>query len=371
MLYKLACLTLAANYNYGNAITMTPQLSSHIVPSSTANKAEQAVLFNTCRTSTVLRALLLVIAYILTVSLFAVRGHSEIDTWIIYAGTALACAVPATLLWLMLSCILKNKIKKYNSTKQWWWGVLLGALCGAFAASLLASVRDIQYTQWLACILSGSLLAAQMVSILMLRTQLQAPTNVQAQLAELQARIRPHFLFNSLNSAIALISTNPQRAELMLENLGDIFRHMLQDVRTSSSLGTELELAQRYLDVESVRFGKRLRVNWNIDSAANIASMPTLFLQPLLENAIKHGVEPSPEGADITVRTMLRGNIVCIIISNTTPANKGKKGNNMALANVRKRLELLYDIELRFSAKEHDGMFHVRIEVPMQIAEKN
>lgn len=318
-----------------------------------------------------LRALLLVVGCILTASLFFVREHHSTHVWVMYAGIALACAIPATLLWIILCCVLKNWLKKHSSTKQWWLGVLLGVLCGAFAASLLASVRGIQHTHWLACMLAGGLLAAQMVSILMLRTQLQTPTNVQAQLAELQARIRPHFLFNSLNSAIALVSTEPQRAEAMLENLGDIFRHMLQDVRRSSTLGAELALARRYLAVESVRFGKRLRIDWNLDPAANLASMPTLFLQPLLENAIHHGVEPSPEGADITVRTTLRGNIVRIIVSNTIPAGTGKKGNNMALSNVRKRLELLHDIELRFSAKAHDGMYHVRIEVPMQIAEES
>lgn len=330
----------------------------------------QSVQFDTCRASTMLRALLLVIASVLTASLFFVQKHHGMNAWLIYAGTALACALPATLLWLILGCVLKKWLQQHSNIKQWWLGVLLGILCGAFAASVLTSVRNVPNIHWLACMLAGGLLAAQMVSILMLRTQLQTPANVQAQLSELQARIRPHFLFNSLNSAIALVSTDPQRAEAMLENLGDIFRHMLKDVRRNSTLGAELELAQRYLEVESVRFGKRLRVQWDIDPAANLASMPTLFLQPLLENTIRHGVEPSTDGADITVRTALRGNIVRVIVSNTIPAGSGTKGNNMALANVRKRLELLHDIELRFSAKAHDGMFHVRIEVPMQMAQE-
>lgn len=351
---------------------MTPRSpSSPIVSSAAGNTQQHTAQFDTCRAATMLRALLLVIAPILTASLFFIKEHNRINTWLIYAGTALACALPATLLWLILGCILKNWLKKHNSSKQWWLGVLLGVLCGAFAASLLTTIRSIDFIHWFACMCAGGLLAAQMVSLLMLRTQLQAPSNVQAQLTELQARIRPHFLFNSLNSAIALVATEPQRAENMLENLSDIFRHMLQDVRRSSTLGAELELAQRYLAIESVRFGKRLRVQWDIDPAANLASMPTLFLQPLLENTIRHGVEPCAEGADITVRTALRGNIVRIIVSNTIPAGTGEKGNNMALLNVRKRLELIHDMELRFSAKAHDGMFHVRIEVPMQVAEED
>lgn len=350
---------------------ITPPPSSSPIVSASAANTPPLVQFDTCRAATVLRALLLVIASILTASLFFVGTHNRADAWLIYAGTALACALPATLLWLILACILKNWLKQRSSAKQWLLGTLLGVFCGIFAASLLASIRGIQNAHWLACMLAGGLLAAQMTSILMLRTQLQTPNNIQAQLAELQARIRPHFFFNSLNSAIALVSTEPQRAETMLENLGDIFRHMLQDVRRNSTLGAELALAQRYLDVEAVRFGKRLRIEWNLDPAADLASMPTLFLQPLLENAIRHGVEPSPDGADITVRTSLRGNIVRVIVSNTIPAGTGKTGNNMALANVRKRLELLYDIELRFSAKKADDTFYVRIEVPMQIAEES
>ena len=176
-------------------------------------------------------------------------------------------------------------------------------------------------------------------------------------------------MFNALNSAIALVRTDPARAEAVLENLSDVFRQMLQDVRHTSTLGTELELAQRYLEVEAVRFGERLRVQWDLDPAASLASMPALILQPLLENAIRHGVEPCPQGADVCIRTMLSGNIVRVLVSNTMPGGPGKPGNNMALENVRRRLQLLHDMELRFSAKMIDDRFVVRIEVPMRIQE--
>ncbi len=328
-----------------------------------------ALVFDACRVGVVLRAVMLVVLSVLAAGFFFSPGHHNRDDWFMYFGTAIGCALPATLLWLMLACVGKRWLARQTRNRQWWLGIALGVGCGAFAAGILATIRDAATVPWAGCMLAGGLFAAQVVSMLMLRSQLQAPGNVQAQLAELQARIRPHFLFNALNSAIALVRTDPHRAELVLENLSDVFRQMLQDVRHSSTLGQELELARRYLAVEEVRFGERLRLQWELDPAANLASMPALILQPLLENAIRHGVEPSPHGADIAVRTMLRGNVVRIIVSNTMPAGPGKPGNGLALENVRRRLHLLHDVELRFSAKAADGRFNVRIEVPMRLPE--
>ncbi|MDO5654258.1 MAG: histidine kinase, partial [Brachymonas sp.] len=287
--------------------------------------------------------------------------------WLMHIGTGLACALPATLMWLMVVCTAKRWLARQLHDRQWGLGVAIGVACGRFSASLLASIRETHWSLWLGCALAGGLFAALLVSMLMLRGQLQAPGDVGAQLAELQARIRPHFLFNALNSAIALVRTEPARAERVLENLSDVFRQMLQDVRHASTLGQELELARRYLEVEQVRFGDRLRLQWEADPAANLAAMPALILQPLLENAIRHGVEPSPQGADVLVRTQMRGNVVRIVVSNTSPAGPGKPGNGMALDNVRRRLQLLHDLELRFSTKQEDDRFTVRIEVPMRL----
>ena len=110
-------------------------------------------------------------------------------------------------------------------------------------------------------------------------------------------------------------------------------------------------------------------MRWDIDPAASLASMPTLILQPLLENAIRHGVEPSQQGADVLIRTMMRGNEVRVIVSNTFPGGTGKPGNGMALENVRRRLFLLHDMGLGFSAKVVGDRFLVRIAVPMQVQE--
>ena len=338
--------------------------------SSTTATPQAAAGRGACHAGAVLLVVMLLLLVLLTAGFFAAPPQRGQAQWLMFIGTALACTLPACLLWLLLVCASGRWLLRQSRARQWWLCIALGAACGALAASLLASVSvDTAAVPWLGCILAGALFAAQITTISMLRGLLQAPANVQAQLAELQARIRPHFLFNALNSAIALIRTDPARAEAVLENLSDVFRHMLQDVRHSSTLGQELDLARRYLAVEEVRFGQRLRLQWDTDPAANLASMPALILQPLLENAIRHGVEPSVQGADILVRTMLRGNMVRVIVSNTVPAGTGKPGNGLALENVRRRLQLLHDVELHFSARPNDDRFVVRIEVPMRLPE--
>ena len=343
--------------------------SSRIVASGGAKVVPMS--FDMCNAGVVLRAVLLVVVSVLTTSLFVPIEYAGWKGWAMHAGLGLACAQPGALLWLMLVCVTKQWLARQSRLAQWLWCIALGMGCGLFSGALLASVRDVPWNVWAGCVLAGGLLAAVLVSLLMLRWQLQAPGNVQAQLAELQARIRPHFLFNALNSAIALVRTDPARAEAVLENLGDLFRQMLQDVRHASTLGDELELAKRYLEIEEVRFGDRLRVRWETDPAASLASMPTLILQPLLENAIRHGVEPSPNGADVLIRTAMRGNMVRVLVSNTFPGGVGKRGNGMALENVRRRLHLLHDMELHFSAKVVDGRFVVRMDVPMQVQESS
>jgi two-component system sensor histidine kinase AlgZ len=202
------------------------------------------------------------------------------------------------------------------------------------------------------------------VAALVLRAKGRMPADTTARLAELQARIRPHFLFNSLNSAIALVREDPARAEALLEDLAELFRHALWEQGDSATLAEEVLVARRYLAIEQVRFGERLRVEWAIDPRAGSARVPALFLQPLVENAVKHGVEPSPTGADVKVTTQRRGSVVVITVTNTVPAGQGKPGNGVAQDNVRDRLRLLHDVQGQFQTALIDGMYQVRMEVP-------
>jgi two-component system sensor histidine kinase AlgZ len=217
---------------------------------------------------------------------------------------------------------------------------------------------------WVASASAGALLSAVLVAALVLRSKGQMPAETTARLTELQARIRPHFLFNSLNSAIALVREDPARAESLLEDLSELFRHVLVSQNESATLAEEILVARRYLAIEQVRFGERLQVEWSLDPRAGSARVPALFLQPLVENAVKHGVEPSPTGAEVKVTTQRRGSVVVIKVTNTVPAGQGKPGNGLAQDNVRDRLRLLHDVQAQFQTALIDGRYQVRMEVP-------
>ncbi|MEO7548380.1 MAG: histidine kinase, partial [Ramlibacter sp.] len=207
-------------------------------------------------------------------------------------------------------------------------------------------------------------LSAALVAALVLRAKGRTPAATAARLSELQARIRPHFLFNTLNSAIALVREDPARAENILEDLSDLFRHALEDQGDAVTLAEEVLLARRYLDIEQVRFGERLRVEWVLDERAGKARVPPLLLQPLVENAVKHGVEPSASGADVKVTTELRGSTVVIKVTNTVPSGQGERGHGVAQDNVRDRLRLLHDVQGQFKTALKDGVYQVRMVVP-------
>jgi two-component system sensor histidine kinase AlgZ len=242
--------------------------------------------------------------------------------------------------------------------------VLLGAAVGLVGCGLVNVMGFASQPPWIASAFTGALLAAALVAALVLRAKARTPADTAARLSQLQSRIRPHFLFNTLNSAIALVRADPAKAESILEDLSDLFRHALVDASEPVTVADEIDLARRYLDIEQVRFGDRLQVEWAIDPDAAGARVPPLLLQPLVENAVKHGVEPSETGAQIKVSTQRRGGNVVIKVTNTVPAGQGAPGSGVAQANVRERLVLLHDVQCQFQAVLKDGVYQVRMEVP-------
>ena len=159
----------------------------------------------------------------------------------------------------------------------------------------------------------------------------------------------------------------PARAESLLEDLSDLFRHALAEQSDAVTLAQEIELAERYLAIEQVRFGNRLKVEWDLDDGVDHALLPPLLLQPLVENAVKHGVEPDPQGGRLRIRTYQRGSMACIDIDNTVPSGPTapSAGHGIALANVRDRLRLLHDVHGRFDASPQGKCYRVHIELPM------
>src|SRR5881392_2079434 len=149
-----------------------------------------------------------------------------------------------------------------------------------------------------------------------LRNRAFSPAISEARLQALQARIRPHFLFNTLNAVLSLIRKDPKRAEGALEDLAELFRTVLRDARDMTTLEQELRLCEQYLSIEKIRLGERLRITWELDAAPSDALLPPLVLQPLLENAVYHGVEPATGAADVLVRIERRGDRVRALIEN-------------------------------------------------------
>ena len=169
--------------------------------------------------------------------------------------------------------------------------------------------------------------------------EMQATARVHA----LQARIRPHFLFNSMNTIASLTRSNPAAAEQAVQDLADLFRANLSDKRDTITLAEEYEVARTYQRIEELRLGPRLHVEWKMDSLPAKALVPGLMLQPLLENAIYHGIEPQPGGGTVTVTGELSGNLITIVVRNPVGDYESEReGNRLALANIRERLGLLY-----------------------------
>jgi two-component system sensor histidine kinase AlgZ len=200
-----------------------------------------------------------------------------------------------------------------------------------------------------------------------LQQRAYSPAIAEARLQALQARIRPHFLFNSINAVLSLIRSQPKTAESALEDMADLFRVLMAENRELVPLEKEIALCKQYLSIEHLRMEDRLRLNWQIDNMPPDASIPPLVLQPLLENAVYHGIEPIPEGGEITVFIEKVRDELLIKISN--PCNKKiieHNGNKMALKNIKERLALHFDLEASIRHKTMNNQYTVTIRIPYE-----
>ena len=271
------------------------------------------------------------------------------------------------------------------------WPILTepGALCGArrglhaigYWPSILAVGVFELLVSWLAAKALGSVLPisgslVQMAFLVLfitgctilyfdLRSRALAPAISEARIQALQARIRPHFLYNSINAVLSLMRSEPRRAERALEDLADLFRVLMADNRTLAPIGEEIELARQYLAIEKLRLGDRLSVSWRIDGVPRDALVPPLMLQPLVENAVYHGVEPAAGGGEVAIEAGLSGGQIVIVLTNPFPGEgMHPAGNKMALANIRERLQLHFDAEASMKSEVADGTYKVTIRMP-------
>jgi two-component system sensor histidine kinase AlgZ len=338
------------------------------VPPPDAARVSDGAAFDVCHGALALRALLAVNSVVLLGTLVA---SSTFTVAVAAIGPALAISLPATLLWLGLICALRRVIITLSPPRRIAALAALGAVL-AWAASwpLLAIglIEPAPLRDW-SLPLAGAAMAWPLALWLQSREKARTPADERARLAELQSRIRPHFLFNTLNTAISLVQSDPARAEGVLEDLAELFRVALANHGSGGTvtLASEIDLAQRYVAIENLRFGERLDVRWELDPAASAARLPPLALQPLLENAVRHGIEPAEDGGTIRVRTRAALGRAEILIDNSLPGSSARAnpGHGVALANVRERLRLLHDLDAHFEAGRRGDAWRVRIVVPI------
>ncbi len=333
----------------------------------------RTAVFDPCHPALALRVVLLVQAVLAVVAL---AGAADAAHWWQRQSVMAFAGVATALPWLVASCALRRQRARAAALPRAALDALLGAVAALLPWAGLVAVDLVAGGAWqgVAVAAGGALGAWLLAAWLSLRERAAQPADTGARLAELQSRIRPHFLFNTLNTAVALVRADPERAEQVLEDLAELFRAALAEPAGmpggSVTLADELDLVRRYLDIEAVRFGPRLVVHWDLDARAGSARVPPLLLQPLAENAIRHGVEPAPAGGELWLRTRRRLGEVEVSVVNTVGSHVGIPGQGMALANVRERLRLLHDVAAQFEAgprpPEADGRarFEARIMLP-------
>lgn len=278
-----------------------------------------------------------------------------------------AVVQPVLLASLLLLCLARRLLGRlpYRRGIVAVVGVVLGLATAAyfFGRQFGGEVGPLPRYWLLALFVTGTVLG-----YFDLRSRALSPALSEARLQALQARIRPHFLFNTINAVLSLIRSDPKRAEHALMDLAELFRVLMADNRRLTPLAQEVELCRQYLDLEQLRLGDRLRVAWHTDKMPAEALVPPLVLQPLLENAVYHGIEPSADPGEITINLYRNRNQVHLVLRNPYRSDGGHHGGNkMALANIRERLALHFDAEASLQTLVREGFYQVHIVLPYVI----
>ncbi len=273
---------------------------------------------------------------------------------------------PALLLTLVTLCLSGRALKKFSYQA----GLAASFfICLSIPSLLWVSTRDIfgdmpEISLPGVLVFSGAL-SALLLGYFHLRSKALSPAITEARLEALQARIRPHFLFNSLNAVLSLVRSDPRRAEQALEDLSDLFRALMSDTRQLAPLQEEIALTRAYLGLEQLRLGDRLKVVWYIEKMPADALIPPLVIQPLVENAVYHGIEPHPQGGEVSLNIYRSQEMVHIVIRNPY-AGEGDHhaGNKIALANIRERLSLHFDLDATLKSELLGAVYQVHITLP-------
>ncbi len=285
---------------------------------------------------------------------------------------ALACA--------MMVCISRAWLTRLSIRDAWlacWVVAVLTTIAVSYGSAVVGTVLGFGPGKAnLPVFMLKSTLAVGLVFMAMLRYlyvralwQAELLEQADARVQALQARIRPHFLFNSLNTIASLIADEPENAERATEDLAELFRGSMRRADTEIRLAEELSLGRRFLDMEQRRLGDRLEVSWAVDELPGEARVLPLILQPLLENAVTHGIQTREEGGKVKVYGRGVSDSIVITISNPLPANNNdssisNSSHGMALNNIRKRLELAFGERASLITSQDEEHFYSVLTLP-------
>ena len=253
---------------------------------------------------------------------------------------------PTLLLSLITLCLLKKPLHRLSYPLGV--GAVLGIALGSVTAVYQLIVSRIFLVEGLGQLNRYGLLtllaSGLLLSYFNMRSRILSPAIGEARLQALQARIRPHFLFNSINAVMSLVRSEPQRAERALQDMADLFRVLMRENRELVRLEDEVNLCWQYLELETLRLGDRLKIAWHIDKMPKDAMVPPLILQPILENAVYHGIEPASGAGEISVNIFHSRDQVQLVIKNPyLQEGSHHAGNKMAMQNIRERLSVKAD----------------------------
>ena len=320
------------------------------------------------RLGVIARVLVLVNLALLLATLFAAQGVSQLLPVLLGMAAVVEPVLIACLAALFLSDTWLSSLRYEQGV------VAVCLLVAALTAVVYLGSEFLlgkpHFFGLLRAVLFGMLAAIVLAEYFRLRNRSLSPAFAEARLQALQARIRPHFLFNSLNAVLSLIRSDPRRAEVAIEDLADMFRTLMADNRKLVALSDEIRLVREYLNIEELRLGGRLVVRWLIEGAPKHAQVPPLFLQPLVENAVYHGVEPGrgPGTVEIEIRRT-RDRLRFRLSNPYHPEHQHRQGNRMALANIRERLALHFDVEAKLESGALGNRYEIRIELPYRRAQ--
>ena len=353
-----------------------------VAPSSSnsAESGSQAYLPDFCAASTVFVVVLVaaLVAIVLTLAGAAGSGRFLFEL----SKTALF-VLWLSLLGCALMCMLRSRLEGAGKTRAFVLGFLiLLAMCVLLAEIAYQLTRIFAQSVIIHDSHAGFLFRTFTVSAIIIALGMRylyvssewrrsIVLEAQARISALQALIRPHFLFNSMNTIASLTRTDPRQAEEAVEDLSDLLRANLGSSKNRTSLKQELETAAIYQRIEKLRLGDRLKVRWDVADLPMRALIPSLTIQPLLENAIYHGIELLPDGGEVTVTGKRDGRDLVISMSNPVASGteRSKRGNKMAMGNIRQRFELAYGNRAAVEISDESDRFTVSLRFPLEEGE--